>query len=137
EVVENFLKFSLEFNYNEHPELDNIIALIVDSELGVVYHSEDKQTMTVKSMRNEKFRDEKTRWQLREQIIEELWGQQRIDNDEEIALERGGALPRSHVMANKQVFLITGLPASGKSGIANTIADDYGAVIIDSDYAKR
>ena len=35
------------------------------------------------------------------------------------------------------ILCIDCLPASGKSTIANSIADLYGAYIIDSDFAKR
>lgn len=34
-------------------------------------------------------------------------------------------------------FLVIGLPASGKSEVANILSDKYGAIILDSDYAKR
>ena len=39
--------------------------------------------------------------------------------------------------ARKQAFVLIGLPASGKSSIAVDIADKYGALLLDSDLAKR
>jgi dephospho-CoA kinase len=41
------------------------------------------------------------------------------------------------LVSSQDAYLITGLPASGKSGISNIISDNYGAIILDSDYAKR
>ncbi len=38
---------------------------------------------------------------------------------------------------DSEAFIITGLPAAGKSTIAEKIADYFGACILDSDYAKR
>ena len=50
----------------------------------------------------------------------------------------GGALPlKGEVQDGKQAYIITGLPAAGKSGITNIISDNKGAIILDSDYAKR
>ncbi|QGZ58006.1 hypothetical protein FAZ97_15335 [Paraburkholderia acidiphila] len=39
--------------------------------------------------------------------------------------------------AERNAYIVTGLPASGKSTLVNRIADDLGAMIVDSDYAKR
>lgn len=78
------------------------------------------------------------RFELGEKIFEELISMPRLENDDDIEMGKGGALPLSGVVkSDRQAFIITGLPASGKSGVANKIADHYGAVIIDSDYAKR
>ena len=55
---------------------------------------------------------------LRRQIIEELYG--------------NGAQKKE-----RKAFLVMGLPASGKSTIAETVAKDNGALIIDSDMAKE
>jgi len=46
-------------------------------------------------------------------------------------------LPAAQVQNDSQAYIIIGLPASGKSGIAKDIADMCGAVILDSDFAKR
>jgi len=74
---------------------------------------------------------------LREQILLELIRETRLGNDDDIRFGYGGAMPKTSIQRGKQAFLITGLPASGKSGIASQIADAYGAVVLDSDYAKR
>lgn len=47
-------------------------------------------------------------------------------------------LPLSGVVRDdREAFIIIGLPASGKSGIASKVSDYYRAVLIDSDFAKR
>ena len=61
----------------------------------------------------------------------------RLNNDDEIKLGKGGALPLTKVRNEKKLFYVIGPPASGKSGIANDISDSYGGVMLDSDYAKR
>lgn len=48
----------------------------------------------------------------------------------------GGSKP-SKLLSQKKAFIVIGLPAAGKSGIANKIADITGSYIIDNDYAKR
>lgn len=46
-------------------------------------------------------------------------------------------MPTSHIKKESQAFIIIGLPASGKSEITNLLSDKYGAIVLDSDYAKR
>ena len=74
---------------------------------------------------------------LRQRILKELKNNIRLESDEYIELGKGGAKPRTDVQSGAQLFYVIGLPASGKSGISNIIADCYGAYILDSDYAKR
>jgi Zeta toxin len=136
-AVENFLKNTLGVNYAKDPKLRRIISKIVDGELGVNTFNSNSQTLNKKDMRDAEYRDDEKRWELRNLIVKELLSKKRLDNDEKIALGKGGALPKSNVKAGKQSFIIIGLPASGKSGIASQIAEDYGAIVIDSDYAKR
>lgn len=137
QTVENFLHLSLRFDYKDDPKLKGIISRIVDGELGVSKFNTAEQTLTRTNMRDEQYRSEEDRWKLRQQIIDELFTKARLENDEKIKLKKGGALPLSRVVSNKQAFIVIGLPASGKSRISSTIADEYGAVVIDSDFAKR
>lgn len=74
---------------------------------------------------------------LRREIIKELSEFKRLKNDDEVCLGKGGACPISGTKYEKKAVIVTGLPASGKSGIASSLADDLGAVILDSDFAKR
>lgn len=138
-AVEEFLEVALQLDYNSDRSLKkkNIITKIVDGELGIANFKGDEHTLSSKDMRDAKYRDDDVRWTLREQIIDELITKERLENDEKICLKKGGALPLSGVVSEKQAFILIGLPASGKSGIATKIAEDNGAIIIDSDFVKR
>lgn len=83
------------------------------------------------------YEDDPKRWELRGQIVNELFTKKRLPKDDDIKLGEGGALPLTKLKRDSQAFVITGPPASGKSGISEKIADFYGAVILDSDYSKR
>lgn len=98
---------------------------------------DERPTLNFKDYRSTQFCDDSARVTLREQILLELISETRLDDDDEIKLGYGGAMPKTPVQRGKQAFLVTGLPASGKSGIANQIADANGAVVLDNDYAKR
>ncbi|MBI9052340.1 MAG: zeta toxin family protein [Bacteroidales bacterium] len=74
---------------------------------------------------------------LRAEIFQELISHKRLINDDDIKKGQGGALPLTELKIEKQAIIISGLPASGKSTIANKIADEWGAIILDSDFAKR
>lgn len=87
--------------------------------------------------RNYEYRTDEQRELLRQKILKQLKEDVRLDNDDLITLDKGGAKPKTEIQADSQLFYIIGLPASGKSGISNIIADHYGAYILDSDYAKR
>ena len=87
--------------------------------------------------RDFEWRDDDKRKKLRTQIVEELYTQQRLDNDDIIELGQGGAAPQTTPKKERKAIYLIGPPASGKSTIASIIADVYGAYIIDSDYAKR
>ncbi len=133
--VRHFLNEVLEYDYSEYR---NILSNIVDGELGITQNSNAEfQTLNSTKVRNDEYLDTMSRWRLRKQIITELLCEKRLKNEEDIRLKHGGALPLSDLKSEKQAIIIIGLPASGKSSIASDIADDYGALILDSDYAKR
>ncbi len=135
--VEDFLTYTLDFDYKKEVILNSIVTKIVDGELGVTRFNTENQTISSKEMRDGKYREDSRRWELRAQIIDELFTKKRLSNDENILLGKGGALPRRGLKFNRQAFILIGLPASGKSSISTSIAEDYGAIILDSDYAKR
>ncbi|MES2261330.1 MAG: zeta toxin family protein [Pseudomonadota bacterium] len=98
-------------------------------------------TIDHQNNRDRKFRDDKSRSALRSQILSELINQDRLDDDDQIKLGPGGggAKPKGmdEPVAGKQAYFIVGLPASGKSSLVTQTADQLGAMIIDSDFAKR
>jgi Zeta toxin len=96
-----------------------------------------KPTLKFKEYRSTTHSDDAARRILRERIARELIEKVRLKEDDKIKMGHGGALPQADVSKARQAFIVTGLPASGKSGIAAKIAEEHGAVILDSDYAKR
>lgn len=134
DLVEHFLIEVLKFDYKK---TKGIIDKIVDGEIGVINSNSQPQTIVSTKFRDRNCKDEICRWSLRKKIIKELYELSRLKDDEEIALNKGGAKPTIALKSDKQAFIIIGLPASGKSTVASDIADDFGAFIIDSDYAKR
>lgn len=98
----------------------------------------DKTTLLHDDFRDLDYKTDISRKNLRKRIFEELIKNERLDDDDKIKLGLGGALPRGKkIQDNRQAYLVIGLPASGKSIITNLISDNYGAVILDSDFAKR
>ncbi|HEX8610871.1 MAG TPA: zeta toxin family protein [Telluria sp.] len=84
------------------------------------------------------YRSDLSREILRRQVIKELIVYDRLDFDEEILLGKGGAKPCGRpAYAGACAYMITGLPASGKSTLVSVISDRLGAMVLDSDFAKR
>ncbi|PSV15402.1 zeta toxin family protein [Photobacterium kishitanii] len=114
---------------------DNVQRIVTAEKL--LQSTTAEPTMTVQNNRHPYYATDESRKLLRERIFTELAFGIRLDNDDNIKLGEGGALPRSAIKKEGKAFIIIGLPASGKSTIASKIADYYNAAIIDSDYAKR
>lgn len=134
DLVEHFLTEVLDFDYSD---LNNIAYEIIQGEQGLFHLGPMAQTLNATKFRDRAYKKDADRWALRKQIIEELLNHRRPNNDDEICLGYGGALPGSGIVAGKQAYILIGLPASGKSGIANTAAENYNAMVLDADYAKR
>jgi predicted kinase len=132
-AVDIFLRDTL--FYKDYP--DDLASFIVNGEIGITALADTKDTLSFEDNRAAKYREDDARWGLRETVIKELITKKRLADDDKIELGNGGALPKTSVKNERKAFLLIGPPASGKSGLANAVADDYGAVIIDSDYAKR
>lgn len=113
------------------------INTIVEAERNLRGAGTDATTFYGEEFRDYKYKTEVQREQLRQKIVAELLERERLDNDDDIRLGRGGAKPLIVPKAEKKVFYVIGPPASGKSTVSNLIADIYGAYILDSDYAKR
>ena len=134
EVIELFLERALELDHNQYGDITNRILL---AELGVNEFEIKGQTLNETILRAAEFRKPMDRWSLRRQIITELSEWSRLADDDEIKLGVGGALPQTVLQSKREAFVLIGLPASGKSTLANSLSDDYGAIILDTDYAKR
>lgn len=133
-TVEHFLENALDYDINDNFD---IVTGIVQNENILKDIDSSSPTLNSIKYRHPKYRKDNDRWHLRNQIVSELFNNKRIENDDKITLGNGGAQPISDVLMNKEAIIIIGLPASGKSTIANVIADSLGAYILDSDYAKR
>lgn len=110
-------------------------AKIVDAELALK-KLEDHPTSTHEDYRDHKYRTNDQRKLLHDQILAELIKETRLVNDDEIVLGVGGAKPQK-AKCERIAYIVTGAPASGKSKVAARLADDNGAYVLDSDYAKR
>lgn len=118
-------------------EASELSRLIRDAEHSVEGVAKETTLMN-SSCRDARYRTDRDRETLRSQIVGELCTLPRLDDDEGITLGNGGAMPRTGTArAERNAYIVTGLPASGKSTLVNRIADDLGAMIVDSDYAKR
>jgi len=128
--VKNILKIK---NTEEKREAINSIAAAERNKVSY----RDYQTSIHKEYRDFEYRDDTIREALLLQILDDLKNLERLSSDDKIELRSGGAKPQTKPQSKKKAYYIIGPPASGKSGIANTIADATGSYILDSDYAKR
>ena len=130
EFVEGILGFT------DEKEINKATTNIMEAELYFAT-MKLKPTLRFKDYRSPTHSDDSARRTLRDKIARELIEKVRLYDDDKIRMGHGGALPQADVSKTKQAFIVTGLPASGKSGIASVIAEANGAVILDSDFAKR
>lgn len=142
-AIERFLencvgvRTSLRISSGDEVERSEIARRLREAEASVS-QVVGQATIDKEECRHERYRTQISRRDLRRQIFKELCTLPRLDNDEGIRLGVGGALPSDgKPRAERNAYIVTGLPASGKSTLVNAIADRLGAVIVDSDYAKR
>jgi adenylate kinase family enzyme len=134
-LVQNFLDGI--FGKNAEITDSKIVSKIAEAELTIKSIDADSTTLTSAKYRDSNYSRERDRYELRKRIINELYSLERLKKDDDIKLGKGGALPHTNLQKNHEAYIITGLPASGKSSIAERVADEFGAVILDSDFAKR
>lgn len=115
---------------------DNAVNLIAQAEKNIRDYP-FQPTLTHQDNRKRQYRSEDVRKKLRKQIVDELFQQKRLDDDDKITLSNGGAQPKTQAKNQGKAFYVIGPPAAGKSGVAAKLADAYGCVILDSDFAKR
>jgi hypothetical protein len=119
-------------------EWENIINNISTYEISNErYVKPQNSTMISPTYRSGTYSDDNKRWALRKKIVAELFEKTRLSDDDKIKMGKGGAKPLTEVKYDKFACIIIGPPASGKSTIASEIADEFGAYILDSDFAKR
>ncbi len=120
----------------EDMERAAVIATEVMNEEMVLEKLENKSSLNNTDYRDARYLSDDARETLREQILSELIYLERLPNDDDIVLGKGGSCPKD-IRKDKIAIIITGSPASGKSKVATILADRYGAFLLDSDYAKR
>ena len=135
--AESFLKNSLHLNEEFTERRFNQAVMDVASVEMNTERVLGKNTLSNTAYRLPNYKTDASRIELRKRILQELKCKKRLDNDEKIVIGKGGALPRTMLKRDKQAFYVIGLPASGKSEISAMLSDNYGAIILDSDYAKR
>lgn len=116
-------------------EYEDPVAKIVREELALK-KLEDHPTITHVDYRDPEYQSNEERDLLRKKILMELIDEVRLEDDDQIELGKGGAKPQD-AKRDRIAYIVSGSPASGKSKIAEHLAEDSGAYILDSDYAKR
>lgn len=134
ELTEDFLTNELKFQITEANY--HTITDIVGIELSLYNFKEEFVTKNSTAFRNLFYRSNEQRLELKKQIVQELIEIPNIFSDDEIELGKGGAAPE-YVKNEHNAYILIGLPASGKSTVTNRVSKDYGAIVLDSDYAKR
>lgn len=132
DLVDHFLNTVLEA---DKKKFKNIAYGIITCEKGTIdglLYPTSKST----KFRDRKYRTENERLKLGKQIVDELFKLPLLAKDDHIKLKKGGAKPKN-LKSKSNAYILIGLPASGKSTIAMDIANQYGAMILDSDFAKR
>lgn len=99
---------------------------------------EQHPTSTHTEYRHREYRTMRERKILQKQILKELIELERLPSDDNIVLGAGGARPTCKKPSQKATaYIVSGAPASGKSGVAAKLADKTKSFVLDSDYAKR
>lgn len=135
--AESFLKNSLHLNEEYQKHSFNRAVMDVASVEMNTERVLGKNTLVSTAYRLPQYKTDESRVGLRRKIYQELKNKKRLDNDEKIVMGKGGAMPKTTLRKERQAFYVIGLPASGKSEISTMLSDKYGALILDSDYAKR
>lgn len=132
----DFLQNVLEYTGKRKNTTEKLAVKIAEIEMQQTL-IEGKDTSKSSSYRQHRYANDDLRIDLRNKIYTELITKKHLDDDDKIKLGSGGALPQTEIKIDRQAYIIIGLPASGKSSITNIISNKQGAIIIDSDYAKR
>ena len=131
ELAEDFISKTFE----NGDDIEKIAMKIVQAEIELA-KLESSPTKTHTSYRNKDYRDDWNRERLCNQILSELINYEQLNSDDDICLGVGGAKPKEP-WQESVAYIVSGAPASGKSSIADALAHENGAYILDSDYAKR
>ncbi|MBS1689706.1 MAG: zeta toxin family protein [Bacteroidetes bacterium] len=133
-LIEAFLKVVLnDSRYKDY----TFVGKIRSCELELANDDSTSPTRDSEKNRVPGYRSDFDRFNLRKKIVDELFKENMPDDDDEIKLGTGGACPTSPIKKERKAFFLIGPPASGKSAVARKVAEENGAIILDSDFAKR
>ncbi len=134
--VADFLKNIVEVDCSEE-EFPKYVQLIYTYETAF-RTAYNKQTLYDKSLRDPQHSGDLQRKLLGNVILQDLLTLPILDNEINISQGIGGSLPSSlKPREGRQAYYIIGLPASGKSCVANVLSIIYSACVIDIDIAAR
>lgn len=126
EKIENLLK---EYHIESDPKTRKALA----REIALIHILDKEQTFDFQGT----VKEDRDRQTLKDYIYQQLIDLPLLREDEAIKFGRGGCKPRYNAKAERQAMILLGLPASGKSTVAQVMSDIRGAYLIDSDIAKR
>lgn len=118
--------------YRNGKRLSQYVKRITDEEIYVQKYR-NNQTLFSPAYRDPRFADEAKRQKLHARIYKELMNNKYVSDESQ--LDRG-MVPSGGFLCGRTAYLVIGLPASGKSGIAEKIADITKSMILDPDIAK-
>jgi len=136
ELVRDFLRNIVEIDclVSEFPKYVQLIYTY-ETQFRTAYN---KQTLYDKSFRDPQYADDQQREYLANEILQDLLTLPITNNKMDISLGTGGSLPPNlKSREERQAYYIIGLPASGKSCVANVLSTMYSACVIDIDIAEH
>jgi hypothetical protein len=116
-------------------DLTGLRARVVASELYI--QGRDLSGTRGWHFRDPRHREGYDRLKLHAQIIESLLTKPRPKNDADVTIDAGGGLPPDGAEAKSVAYLVTGLPACGKSTIVRDLFVRTRSLVVDPDDAKR
>lgn len=136
EQIADFLKNIVEIDCSKQTFQKHVqLIYTYETEFRTAYN---RQTLYDKSLRDPQHSEDSQRKLLGNVILQDLLTLPVLDNEINITQGMGGSLPASlKPREGRQAYYIIGLPASGKSCVANILSIIYSACVIDIDIAAR
>ena len=125
ELAEDFVTKT----FGKGNNVEKIAKEVLRAEMELVY-LEKKPTKLYTEYRAKRFRDDMDREVLYDQILSELINYEQLDSDDDICLGQGGAKPKEP-RQERIAYIVSGSPASGKSSIADNLARNNAAHMVE------
>ena len=125
---------SIEALLNEHQvEPNENLRKSLAREIALIHLLDSKEAFNFSNL----VQNDSGRQAIKDCILERAFELPLQTDDATVRMGVGGCRPRHRVKAERQAMILLGLPASGKSTVAQVMSDMRGAYLIDSDIAKR